>query len=279
MILEKTVYGNVTFLDLIIVFGIIILVMLIAKIITLSIRRSLREKVTKSNLNIVSKIFYAVIIVVSLIFVLPILGIKASGLLVAGGILGIVIGFASQSVVSNLISGLFLVIERPIKIGDQVIVAGVMGFVEDIRIFSTTLRGYDGISVRMPNEKVFTETIDNLVANPARRFNYTVGIPYEADADKALEIINNIIEDNPYALKNPAPQVFVDELGNSSVNIVVKIWAPSSMWWNVKMALLWKIKSGLKAEGIDIPFPQRVVRFVDGLPEEKKGSSIMAERP
>ena len=277
MIIDKTAYGSVTFLDIIIAFGIIIFVMLIAKIINLSIRRSLREKVTKSNLNIVIKIFYTVVIVISLIFVLPLLGIKASGLLVAGGILGIVIGFASQSVVSNLISGFFLIIERPIKIGDQVSVAGVTGVVEDINIMSTTMRGYDGISVRMPNEKVFTDTINNLVANKARRFSYNVGIRYRDDADRALEIIKSIIGDNPYALQNPAPQIFVDELGNSSVNIVVRIWAPSIIWLDVKMALLWKIKKGLEAEGIEIPFPQRVLSFANELSVEKKGLSEISD--
>lgn len=132
----------------------------------------------------------------ALIFILSLLGVNPAGLLAAGGIAGIVIGFASQSIVSNLISSVFLIIERPINIGDQVAIGESTGFVEDISIISTTIRKYDGLYVRVPNEKVFTTSITNYVAHVVRRVEYVVGIRYSDDADKAIRIIKNVIDLN-----------------------------------------------------------------------------------
>ena len=158
---------------------------------------------------------------------------------------------------------MFLLWEKPIKIGDQVNVDNIAGFVEDVHIVSTIIRTYDGLFVRIPNEKVFTSNITNYVANVARRFEYVIGIRYADDANRAIEIIRDVIDREPFALKYPEPVIFVDNLGDSSVNIVVKIWAPSSEWYNVKMKLLWKIKVELEKNGIEIPFPQRVIWFAN----------------
>jgi small-conductance mechanosensitive channel len=219
----------------------------------------------RDQLELILKVIYFVIIIIAFLAVLPLLGLNLSGLLVAGGIAGIVIGFASQSVVSNLISGIFLLSEKPIKIGDQINVDGIAGFVEDINILSTIVRTYDGLYVRLPNEKVFSSNITNYVAHVARRFEYVVGIRYSDDAERAIEIIKGLIEKHPFALKNPEPQVFVDNFGDSSVNIVVRIWAPSAVWYDVKMEILWKIKKELEANGIQIPFPQRTLWFANEL--------------
>ncbi len=164
-------------------------------------------------------------------------------------------------------------IERPIKIGDSVNIEGTGGVVEDIRIISTTIRGFDGLYVRVPNQKVFTASITNFVANVARRFEYAVGIRYSDDADKALEIIKKIIEEHPLALKNPAPQVFVDNLGDSSVNITARIWAPATEWFGVKSELLWKIKKAIEKEGMEIPFPQRALWFANELKTQEMRTS------
>jgi len=263
MILNKVVYGSVTLLDIVIALVVLLIAFLVAKILSLYLRRFLKEKVAKGHLEIIAKVVSYTIIIVAVLAILPTIGIKLSGLLVAGGIAGLAIGFASQSIIGNLISGIFLMIERPIKIGNSVNIEGTGGIVEDIRIISTTIRTFDGLYIRVPNQKVFTASITNFVANVARRFEYVVGIRYSDDADKALETIKNIIEDHPLALKNPAPQVFVDNLGDSSVNIIVRIWAPSTEWFGVKTELLWKIKKAIEKEGIEIPFPQRVLWFAN----------------
>jgi len=270
-VLGYKLYEDVTVYDVLFVVVVMVVATIVAKLITTNLRRALIDKMKRDQLELMLKIIYFGIIAIAFIGVLPTLGLELSGLLVAGGIVGIVIGFASQSVVANLVSGIFLISEKPIKIGDQVNIDGVAGFVEDVNILSTIIRTYDGLYVRIPNEKVFTSNITNYVAHIARRFEYVIGIRYSDDAEKAIEIIKNLIEDHPFALKNPEPQVFVDNLGDNSVNIVVRIWAPSTEWYSVKMELLWKIKTELERNGIEIPFPQRVVWFANELTANVEG--------
>lgn len=260
--------GDVPLYNILIFVFIILVAIFIAKIVRRNIRRALKEKVPRSTLNNMEKVAYYSIIIIGFIVALPQIGFSLSGLLVAGGILGIVIGFASQTVVSNLISGLFLMIEKPMKVGDGVNIGDVSGIIKDIKILSTTIRTYDGVYVRMPNDKVFSSNIKNYVVHGARRFAYTIGIRYRDDADKATEIIRNLLDEHPLVLKEPAPLVFVEELGDNSVNLAVKIWAPSTHWYSVYTEMLWKIKVALEEKGIQIPFPQRVLWFADKLKGE-----------
>ena len=191
------------------------------------------------------------------------LGVNWQGLLVAGGIAGLVIAFASQSIISNFFAGIFLFVERPIKIGDTVNIDGREGTVEDVKLLSTRIRGYDGYIYRIPNEKAFTNVITNYTSQPVRRFEYTIGIRYSDDANKALKIINDLVEEHTYILKKPVHQAFVDKLGDNSVNIIVRLWAPVPVWYDVKMEFLQKIRSTLESAGIQIPFPQRTVWFAN----------------
>ncbi len=245
---------------------IIIAAFFFSKVATIYFRRSLKEKMSKDHLEIILKVIsYTIITVAVLFFVLPALDVEASSILVAGSVIGLVIGFASQSIVGNLISGIFLMIERPIKVGNLVNIDGNSGSVEDISLISTIIRTYDGLYVRIPNQSVFTTNITNYVANVARRFEYVVGIRYSDDADQAIPIIKDIIQEHPFALKNPAPMVFVDTLGDNAVNIIVRIWAPSTDWYGVKTELLWIIKKTLEENGIEIAFPQRTLWFANEL--------------
>lgn len=273
MMLNKVLYRSVTVFDLMVVAIILIIAIVIAKALSLYLRRLLREKVSRRHLEILVKVTSYSIFIIALIIILPLLGVKLSGLLVAGGIAGLAIGFASQSVIGNLISGLFLIVEQPFAIGNAINIDGPVGIVEDIRIISTTLRTFDGPLMRLPNQKIFTANITNYAVNVARRFEYVIGIRYSDNADKAIEIIKNLIQEHPLVLINPAPMVFVDNLGDNSVNIIARIWAPATEWFGVKTELLWKIKKALEQEGIEIPFPQRVVWFANELSaREMRGS-------
>ena len=258
-VLNHEIMKGVTLLDIFIFIVIIAVAVIIAKIVRINVRRALKEKVPKTTLATIEKLVYYTIIVIGFIIAIPYIGFSLSGLLVAGGIAGIVIGLATQTVISNLISGLFLLAEKPIKIGDGVSIGDVGGVVKDIRVLSMTIRTWDGIYVRLPNEKVFTSNIYNYNAHAARRFEYKVGIAYKSDADKAIKIIEELFEQHPLILKEPKPQIFVEELADSSVVLIIRIWAPSSEWYGVKTEMLWKIKVALEKAGIEIPFPQIVV--------------------
>ena len=172
-----------------------------------------------------------------------------------------IIGFASQNTVSNLIAGIFLMIDRSVKIGDSIKVDDTSGVIEDISIITTAVRTFDGLYVRIPNEKVFNNSITNYVVYIARRFDYTFRIRHCDDAERALEIIGELVEEHPFALKAPAPLIYIDEIGESAVVIIAKIWGPVSEWFSVKKELIWKIKKGLENEGIEIAMSRHLVRL------------------
>jgi small-conductance mechanosensitive channel len=270
--LDHTVYSNVTWFDLIVAVLIYFAALLASKILTLQLRRRFKDKINKENMELLAKALSYGIMIIAIVWILPTIGIEPSGLIVAGGIVALAIGFAGQSIIGNLISGIFLMGERPIKIGDLVEISGNLGFVEDIHIISTSIRTLEGNFIRIPNETVFNSSITNYTSTPVRRFEYVVGIRYADDAVKAIQVIKDIINAHPLALVNPAPHVYVENLGDNSVDIMVRIWSPSTEWFGVKMELLWKIKTAIEEAGIEIPFPQRVVWF--GAEEENNGRAV-----
>lgn len=200
----------------------------------------------------------------ALFSILSIFNIDLTGILIAGGIAGIVLGFASQTVVSNLLSGIFLYIDRPAKEGDPVEVSGVGGRIVDIGVLSTKIVSWDGVLHRLPNEKVFTSLIKNFSRTTARRVEYKIGISYRSDVKLAKEVILRVIGDEPLALIEPGPQVFVNEFGESAIILSVRFWAPTPKWFDAKMRVLEKIKLALDDAGIEIPYPQRVVWLKGG---------------
>jgi small-conductance mechanosensitive channel len=270
--LEIPLYNNITVGDLAIVVTAVLAAYLFGRVLTVSLKRALLDKIPKGTLNLFLKIMNIVIVVIAFLLVLPTsMKVDLTGLLFAGGLAGVILGFASQSVVANLVSGIFLIFERPITIGDNIHLADISGTVEDIQLFSTIVQTYEGIYVRIPNEKVFTSNITNYVKNPARRFEYTVGIRYRDDAGTAIRIIREVIAEHPFALVSPEPSVYVDALADSSVTIVVRIWAPSTVWWTARTDLLLRIKLALEAGGIEMPFPQQTVWFGDGTRDPDNG--------
>ena len=259
--LYETSKGIVTPEDLIKFVLILSFSVLLSRVLTLYLRRSLKDRVSKDVGEPILKLLYYGSLIVVFIAILPLIGFDPSGILLAGGVAGIVIGFASQNIVGNLVAGCFLMFERPIKIGDQVEISGTAGYVTDIRIISTLIRTYDGLLVRLPNQQVFTTNITNIVGHPVRRFEYTIGIRYSDDANAAIWLIKDLIDKEPFALLSPSPSVFVTDLGESSVKIIIRIWAPVNEWFGMKTRLLWNIKKTLEENGIEIPFPQRVLHI------------------
>lgn len=212
--------------------------------------------------NVSRAIYYIIIFVVG-VSALGYLGIDLTGFMVAGGIIGIILGFALQSITANLFSGLFIYWEKPFKPGDLVKIGDVEGWVTDLTVMSTKIVGFDGVKVRIPNRTVFESLISNYYATRVRRIEFVVGIAYKEDAEKAYEVLYDVVKKHPLVLVEPEPDIFVYELGDSGVNILVRVWVPSrwDLTYRVMKDLLWAMKKALTEHGIEIPFIQNDVWF------------------
>ena len=261
-ILDTQLMEGVTVWSLLIT-GILVAVgVIVARIVRMIFTKKFAPNMPVHTVKTLNKLIYYGIIIIFLLAATASQGIDLGGLVVGAGFMGIVIGFAAQSVVSNMISGVFLLIEKPVKQGDnvEVVDSGVSGKLIDINTFSSKIQQFDGTVVRIPNEKMFTSNLRSFRLSEVRRSDVSVGIGYGEDIDNAISVIKNaIVNKVEYALMEPAPQFWISELADNSVNILVRVWHPRDDLIEVVPNLLKVIKNALDAEGIEIPFPQRVV--------------------
>lgn len=207
-------------------------------------------------------VFYSIVVVASLTAVSQFVDLTA--VLAAAGIAGIAIGLASQRSVSNIISGIFLVVDNPFSIGDAVNIDGTEGFVIDMTLLSTRLRTFDNKYLRVPNETVAAATITNYTKFHIRRVDLTIGVAYKEDVGKAIDVLTPMVKALPDVLVEPEPQVFATEFGDSSINLIVRAWVPRTELFKAKSELVKGIKKSLDDAGIEIPFPHRTIYFGSG---------------
>jgi len=175
------------------------------------------------------------------------------------GAAGLVVGLALQDSLSNVASGLMILINRPFDVGDVVSSGGVIGTVHQMNLVSTTFRTFDNQTIHVPNNEIWNNVITNITANPTRRVDLEFGIGYSDNFDHAEQIIEEVVREHDLVLDDPAPVVVTHALADSSVNIVCRPWVRTSDWWQVKTDLTREVKRRFDAAGISIPFPQRDV--------------------
>jgi small conductance mechanosensitive channel len=163
---------------------------------------------------------------------------------------------------ANFAAGVLILVLRPYRVGDFIDAAGVAGSVKDIQLFTTVLATPDNVKIMVPNGKIFGDVIKNITGYDTRRVDLVIGIGYSSDIQKAHEVLTKIIKDESRILSDPAPQIAVSELADSSVNLVVRPWVKAGDYWNVRFDLTRKIKEAFDENGIEIPFPQRVVHMM-----------------
>ena len=226
------------------------------------------EKLTSRKLSthvgriVKNIIFYSIVVVASLTAISQFVDLTA--VLAAAGIAGIAIGLASQRSVSNIISGIFLVVDNPFSIGDAVSIDGTEGFVIDMTLLSTRLRTFDNKYLRIPNETVASAKITNYTKFNIRRVDLTVGVAYKSDVGAAIDVLTPIVKSLPDVLVEPEPQVFATEFSDSSINLTVRAWVPRSELFKAKSELVKSIKKALDDADIEIPFPHRTLYFGSG---------------
>jgi small conductance mechanosensitive channel len=192
------------------------------------------------------------------------LGVDLTSLALGFGVLGIVVGFALKDVLSNLAAGVLLMIMRPFDKGHLVEIGGIRGLVEDLSINATTLKTFDGKKVIVPSQKVWGSPITNYHSWPVRRIDLVVGISYEDDVQRALEIIRGILDSDERVLRDPGPATNVREFAESSVNLNIFAWVKQEDFGAVRNDLLLKVKAAFEGEGITIPYPTRTIYMHEG---------------
>jgi small-conductance mechanosensitive channel len=204
---------------------------------------------------IVSKLVYYPLMSIIVVTVLSELGFKLAPLLGAAGILGVALGFASQTSVSNIISGFFLLAEEPFQVGDVITVNDVTGVVLTIDMLSVKIRTFDNKMVRIPNEALVKTQLTNVTRFPIRRVDVPVGVAYKEDIGQVRRILLKVAEDNPSVLMEPEPAVMFQGYGASSIDFLFAVWVKKESWLAVKNAITEEVKRRFDAAGIEIPFP------------------------
>jgi small-conductance mechanosensitive channel len=201
-------------------------------------------------------VFYPGLLIL-IMMLLAQLDFSLAPLLGAAGIVGIAIGFASQTSVSNVISGFFLIGEKPFEVDDVIQVGETVGRVLSIDTLSVKLRTLDNRFVRIPNETIVKSQVTTITRYPIRRVEMSIGVAYKEDIARVRAVILEVVEKNPRALMEPAPMLVFDAYGDSALELKLRVWATRENFIALKNALLEEIKVRFDQEGIEIPFPHR----------------------
>lgn len=232
----------------------VVLGIVLARLTAVTITRATRHMSAQERVLLRRLASYAVLLLF-LASALREVGFRFDVLLGAAGILTVAVGFASQTSASNMISGLFLMLERSIAIGDVINVGGTVGEVLSIDLLSTRLRTFDNLMVRIPNQTMVTTQITNYNRLPIRRFDLQVGVAYKEDLARVEQALLDIADRNPLCLEDPAPLLIAQGFGASSIDYQLSVWAKRENWLELRNRITREVKAGFDELGIEIPFP------------------------
>jgi small conductance mechanosensitive channel len=225
-------------------------------------RRSLeRAGVDSTLVPFLSKIVYYLLLIAVVIAVLSSFGVQTTSLVAVLGAAGLAVGLALQGTLSNFAAGVMLLIFRPFQVGEFIDAGGTAGSVLEIGIFTTTMKSPDNVKIVVPNSQVYGQTIKNFNGFDTRRIDLVIGIGYDDDIGVAIETISKIVAADERVLDEPSTQIAVSNLGDSSVDLVVRPWCKGADYWGLRFDLTRAIKEGLEGAGCSIPFPQRDVHL------------------
>jgi small conductance mechanosensitive channel len=263
--------NSIGYLVKIIVFVLIIIgFKLLAGLIRRIIKRSFASnRVRASQLlqNMVVSITGKLVMLVGILVGLSQFGISLSPILAGLGVVGFIVGFALQDTLGNFAAGMMILFYRPYDVGDAVEVGGVLGIVRDMSIVNTTILTFDNQTLILPNSKIWGDVIKNITAQRQRRVDMTFGIGYDDDIAQAEAVLHDIVSRHELILANPEPVIKLHNLGDSSVDFVVRPWVLTENYWDVYWDITREVKVRFDAEGISIPYPQRDVHLYQQAPQ------------
>jgi len=227
-------------------------------------RRIVKRLLEKTNtepsiISFVGSLTYVVILLFAVLATLAKFGIQTASFVAIIGAAGLAIGFALQGSLANFAAGVLILVLRPFRVGDFIMGAGEAGTVKNIQLFITELATPDNIKVMVPNSKLFGDVIKNVSAYDTRS--------YSSDMQKAYDIMMDLVSKDSRILSDPACQIAVSELADSSVNFVLRPWVKKEDYWGVKFDLTRKIKEAFDENNIEIPFPQQTVHMISEAPQ------------
>jgi small conductance mechanosensitive channel len=220
-----------------------------------------KKEVDATLISFFSSLLYGAILVFVVITAIDQLGVNTTSFAAVIAAAGLAIGLALQGSLSNFASGVLLILFKPFKAGDFIKAGGEMGVVVEVGLLTTELKTPDNVKIIMPNSSIMGGSITNLSAHPTRRVDMVVGVGYGDDLNKAKQLMLDLLAADERVLKDPAPQIEVANLGDSSVDFVVRPWANAGDYWGVKFDFTKAVKEKFDAEGISIPYPQQDVHL------------------
>ena len=242
-------------------FAMAIIIFIVGRYVARILTNLFKKFLGKSNVNETLKVFlgnviYGLLLIVVVLAALNKLGVQTTSFIAILGAIGLAVGLAFQSTLSNISAGVMIIIFRPINIGDLVEAAGVSGTVEEINLFNTILKTPDNKVIIASNSNIIGGNIINYSKKETRRVDFVFGIGYDDDLKLAKETLLEIVNKDSRILKDPEPFVAVKELADSSVNFVVRVWVKSEDYWGVHFDTIEKVKLTFDKKGISIPYPQ-----------------------
>lgn len=233
------------------------------------VSRQIEKLIEKKDLDpsvkpFIKSLIKIVLRVVVLVAALGTMGVEMSAFAALLAATGVAIGLALSGTLQNFAGGLVVLILKPFRVGDVIETSDATGTVTEIQIFHTYLKTFDNKVVVLPNGRISSDRVTNYNVLPQRRVDFVFGIGYNDDLKQAKALLMEVIEKNEKILKDPAPFIGLNELGDSSVNLVVRVWSNTPDYWEVYFYMMEEVKTAFDKNGISIPFPQRELHIVHG---------------
>lgn len=225
----------------------------------------IKANVEKTLISFVKNLSYYMLLAVVIVAALNKMGVQTSTIVAVIGAATLAIGLALQGSLSNFSAGVMIIIFRPFKVGDFVEAGGTSGVVKEVQIFNTIMFTPDNKKIIMPNSKITSDKITNYTDSDERRVDLVFSISYEDNIKLAKDVLGNLVTSDPRVLAEPAPQIAVSALADSSVDLVCRPWVKTDDYWDVYFDLLERGKIELESNGLSIPYPQRDVHVVKDL--------------
>ena len=258
--IDLSIFQSEEFLRSVLMAGIYLIVGFVSlRIIIVVVRRLVKGRVSDQVKMLITKAINYTGLAAIVSIVLLELGVNLTPILGAAGILGLAIGIASQASLSNVISGLFLISEKPFAVGDVIRSGDKLGVVVSIDLLSVKIRSFDNLYIRIPNEKIISNEVTNITRFPIRRMDFDLSVAYKDDLEKVRTILLSIARANSSVLDEPEPIIIFREFGDSGISILFGVWFQKADFIQVKNSIFIEIKKRFDEEGIEIPFPHRTI--------------------